>query len=325
MVMVYAKHGKLPYRHFFKEWFSFVNKIKKEGLPYRDAANPAIKPVQVTVPQDVSSIQKSLNMGGACKACDLFCHMCACKSYGAGCQLMQWHEGHLRCQHFCLSQPNPPQKCFHWAVDDRDEIERKKQEIKVILMLDEIRSMRLIPECFQNNIIHPTAVKIFYAVNNKFPDYHIEEDPTVKAATQVLTSVTAANRYNDPRHIDFKCPVLPGTIRTAYSSFLDRELILRKIFWYCLSSAEVKQKYLKLYIHNGAHVIDLRCAIDWWCEIGENDKMIEIYEAVLCILHLELHYSEQIGITLEPGFHSPKNPKYGDRVPTRNWKDCECW
>ena len=100
-------------------------------------------------------------------------------------------------------------------MDDRDEIECKRQEIKVILMLNEIFSMHLIPECFQNNTIHPTAVKIFYTVNNKFPDYHIEEDPTVKAATQVLNSVTDATKFYDPWHIDFKCPVLPGTIRTT--------------------------------------------------------------------------------------------------------------
>ena len=66
-------------------------------------------------------------MGGACKACDLFCHMCVCKKYGAGCELLQWRDGHLQYSHFCLSQPNPPAKCIHWAVDDRDKIEQKKR------------------------------------------------------------------------------------------------------------------------------------------------------------------------------------------------------
>ena len=49
-------------------------------------------------------------MGGACKACDLFCHMCACKSYGANSQLLSWREGHLRCQEYCLNKENPPAK-----------------------------------------------------------------------------------------------------------------------------------------------------------------------------------------------------------------------
>ena len=139
MIMVYAKDGKKPYREFFKKWFLFINKIKKEGLPYRDEKNPALKPFLVRIPQDVSSIQKSINMGGACKACDLFCHMCACRSYGANSQLFAWREDHLRCKHFCLNQPNPPKKCHHWPVDDDEEIERKKQLINFLLLLDEIR------------------------------------------------------------------------------------------------------------------------------------------------------------------------------------------
>ena len=124
-------------------------------------------------------------------------------------------------------------------------------------MLDEIRSFRLIPDCFENNSIIPKAVKVFYTVNNQFSDYHIEEDPTVKAATQIITNVTAANRFQDPRHIDFKCPAAPGAVRTAYRSLIDRELILRKIFRYCASSVEIKQKYLRLSVRNGAHIIDL--------------------------------------------------------------------
>ena len=36
MIMAYAKNGKAPYCHFFEDWFKFINKIKKEGLPYRN-------------------------------------------------------------------------------------------------------------------------------------------------------------------------------------------------------------------------------------------------------------------------------------------------
>ena len=72
MCMVYSRDGKKTYRYFFRNWFMFIDKIKREGLPYRDENNPAIKPVITSIPQDTSSLQKSLNMGGACKACDLF-------------------------------------------------------------------------------------------------------------------------------------------------------------------------------------------------------------------------------------------------------------
>ena len=47
MIMVYTRDGKHPYRKFFKDWFAFINKIKKEGLPYPDKNNPALKPFKV--------------------------------------------------------------------------------------------------------------------------------------------------------------------------------------------------------------------------------------------------------------------------------------
>ena len=49
--MVYTKDENESYRHFLKEWFEFINKIKVKGLPYRDKSNPAIKPVLVRLVQ----------------------------------------------------------------------------------------------------------------------------------------------------------------------------------------------------------------------------------------------------------------------------------
>ena len=63
--------------------------------------------------------------GGAYKACNLFCHVCACQSYGANCQLLKWQEGYLRCKEFCLCQEEPPSKCYHLYVDDEEEVNRK--------------------------------------------------------------------------------------------------------------------------------------------------------------------------------------------------------
>ena len=308
MMMVYARDGKKPHRYFFKEWFDFINKIKKEGLPYRDAKNPAIKPILTRIPQDLSSIQKSVNMGGACKACDLFCHLCACRSYGGNCQLMRWREGHLRCRDYCLSKQNCPSKCFHWEVDDEHEIERKKQVIKSMLLLDEIRYFRLLPDCFQQNSFSARSIKIHYSINEKFSDCHVEEDPAVVQQSQLLTSVTDANRQSDARHINFVCPTQPCVIRTAYNSMLDRELIIRKLFGYCTYPVEIKQKYLLLSVRNGEHIKDLRRAIERWCPIGQNDKMMDVNDAVLCILHLELRCSEnKIAHLLNEGFSHRKN------------------
>ena len=310
MMMVYAADGKQPYRLFFKDWFMFINKIKKEGLPYRDEHNPALKPFLVRIPQDTSSIQKSLNMGGACKACDLFCHMCACKSYGAGGQLFNWREKHLRCKRFCLSQPNPPSRCFHWEVDDDNEIIRKKQMISVLLMHDELRLFRLMPEVFTNNQLSAKAIKIHYQVNESLPSTHIEEDPSVKAGTRIQSDVTIADRFNNVTHIDYICPIETSHTRTAYSSLLDSELILRKMHRYCAFSVEIKQKYLRLSLRNGQHIIDMRRAVDRWCQVGENEKMMCVNDAVLCILHLELRCSEnKIGNLLNEGFTHRKRPE----------------
>ena len=90
-----------------------IKKIKEEGLPYRDQNNPAIKPILARIPQDASSIQKALGIGGACKACNLFCHACLCTSYGPKSLLLFHREGRFRCRRFCLSKTNGvfPKKC----------------------------------------------------------------------------------------------------------------------------------------------------------------------------------------------------------------------
>ena len=204
-------------------------------------------------------------MGGACKLCDLFCHICACTSYGASLHLMKWREGHLWCKRFCLSQANPPSNFFYWEVDEEEEIEKKKQKIKVFLLFEELQLFRLMPDYFKNQMLSPKAIKYYYCVNVKFPDSHVEEDPSVKSASRIKTSVSDFNRANDPMHIDFMCATSTGHVQTAYSSLLDNELILRKIHWLCSSSVEIKQKYLQLTIQIGQEIVNMCRAINRWC------------------------------------------------------------
>ena len=158
--------------------------------------------------------------------------------------------------------------------------------------MDEIRFFRLTPDCFSDNMLSPTGIKLYYRVNKKFPDTHIEEDPTVKAGTQLNICVSDANRHQNPRHIDFECPSNSCVMRTGYSSLLDRELIFQKMYRYCTYPVEVKQTYLRLSVRNGNYIKDLRRAIDRWCQVGTNDKLIDVNDAVLCILHLELRCTE---------------------------------
>ena len=247
--MVYARDRKEPYCHFFKDWFKFINRIKSEGLPYQEEQNPALKPFLVQIPQDVSSIQKSLNLGGACKLCDMFCHMCACKIYGTVSQLMTWKEGHLRCHRYCLGHKDAPEKCFHWEVDNNDEIKIKKQMINVHLLHDELRFFfRLLPEFQVNQVFSPVAIKSYYSVNPKFPSLHVEEDEDVQSTLTIKKAVTDVNRHTDPGHIDFIYPPQTCQVQTAYRLMLDKELILQKMYRFCSYSVEVKQKYLRLSI-----------------------------------------------------------------------------
>ena len=51
--------------------------------------------------------------------------------------------------------------------------------------MDEIRFFRLTPDCFSDSMFSPKGSKWYYRVNKKFQDTHIEEDPTVKAGTQL--------------------------------------------------------------------------------------------------------------------------------------------
>ena len=61
MKIAYGKDGKTPYEEYFADWFRFIQQLKTEGLPARPEYGwKAVKPMQVCVPQDTSSIQKPL-------------------------------------------------------------------------------------------------------------------------------------------------------------------------------------------------------------------------------------------------------------------------
>ena len=122
---------------------------------------------------------------------------------------------------------------------------------------------------FRNQMLSPKAIKYYYCVNIKFPDSHVEEDPSVKYASRIKTSVSDLIRENDLMHIDFMCATSTGHVQTAYSSLLNNELILRKIYWLCSYSVEIKQKYLQLTIRNRQEIVNMRRAINWWCQVDK--------------------------------------------------------
>ena len=119
---------------------------------------------------------------------------------------------------------------------------RKMQSISGHILHEEGIFFCMKPDWFKNLLILPSTIKLLYSVNDKVCDRHIEEDPTVIEQTQIKSRVSNANRYTDPTHIEFLCTRKSCTVRTAYSSLLDNELILRKMYSYCVLLVEVKHK-----------------------------------------------------------------------------------
>jgi hypothetical protein len=78
MKSLIGKDSKVAYKEF-SDFFLFFERLKKHGLPASDLG-PAILPMDIWSPQDLSSIWKCLNTGsGARKNGNThFCHICAC-------------------------------------------------------------------------------------------------------------------------------------------------------------------------------------------------------------------------------------------------------
>jgi hypothetical protein len=78
MKSLIGKDSKVAYKEF-SDFFRFFERLKKHGLPASDLG-PAILPMDIWSPQDLSSIWKCLNTGsGARKNGNThFCHICAC-------------------------------------------------------------------------------------------------------------------------------------------------------------------------------------------------------------------------------------------------------
>ena len=312
MKIAYVKDGKLPYEMYFSDWFKFIQKLKTEGLPARPEKGwKVVKPVRACVPQDTSSIQKAIGMGGACKACNLFCHACACTSYGPKSMLLRYREGRWRCRKFCLSRKgNFSKRCYHWEVDDKCEIQTKIQKIKIIFLFIELYNVTC--DVFNRNeagnFLVPTLVKMYCRTNKMSIDKHVEEEESVSLATTMEWMPTDANKNNSMTHIDFVIPPNqpgrpPSVVRIQYGAKLKRELILRKMYRELNQDLEHMQIVLKRTILEGVEIKLMRTAIDRWQNVGENRKQIDLEDAIFCSLHLELRVNEaHLGGLFNEGF-----------------------
>ena len=186
MKLAYVKDGKELYELYFSDWFQFIQKLKKFGLPARpDLGWKVVQPVQVCLSQDTSSIQKAIGMGGACEACDLFCHACACTSYGPKSMLLFYHKGRWRCHRFCLNKTIFSKHCYHWEVDDDKEIKRKKQQIKLLFLYNELHDVCCSIHHQGETYLVPSLVCLYFQANKVSTDCHIEEEQSLINGTKI--------------------------------------------------------------------------------------------------------------------------------------------
>jgi hypothetical protein len=70
--MIFTRDTKSLYKEQFKDCFDFFGRLRDEGLP-----EMGIRPINVSSPQDMSSIWKAIGRGGGCKVKIYFCYCCA--------------------------------------------------------------------------------------------------------------------------------------------------------------------------------------------------------------------------------------------------------
>jgi hypothetical protein len=87
-------------------------------------------PFDVTFPMDLSAEQKCFNLGGACKSAKHFCIKCATKLRK---ETFFWENVS---RHTCGGvsyESGEGVRCRHMAVDDDSELDRKRNELRVLL------------------------------------------------------------------------------------------------------------------------------------------------------------------------------------------------
>ncbi len=132
------------YEHF-RDMFAFFDYIMKHGLP-ESQYGPAIQPIIVWSPQDLSSVWKTLGKGGGAKRRKHFCHLCPCLSEN----ILFAKEDENRCERCKLAHQS---KCFHWKVCDEDTIPVFQEELRVELDYYTERYGTTVSEVLQRSIV----------------------------------------------------------------------------------------------------------------------------------------------------------------------------
>ena len=136
MAVALAKESRKLITVYFRDFFLFANRLSNEGLPAR-GNEPALLPMDVMQTADMSFQQKTIGLGGGCKAKAFFCHLCECNG-NINMNLFHCVGIEEKC---VLCELNGSDDCTHRRVNDEEEIVRKWSWLSDIILQD-IRERR---------------------------------------------------------------------------------------------------------------------------------------------------------------------------------------
>jgi hypothetical protein len=165
--ILFAKDNKSTYDDDFSDMFEYAEELRTVGIA-ASRHGPALKPFDVSLPQDMASFWKALGLGGAAKVKEFFCHLCSCRSS----DILQSFTGPNRCEECCTANT---EQCRHHSVCDTALIERFTEELG---------------DRF-----------------TEYLAMHGEEIKVVSEKTELILS-DEVNASNNPRHINFEPPVI---------------------------------------------------------------------------------------------------------------------
>ena len=186
-----------------KPFFDFGNRCLNDGLESRMEVEPTFLPFKLCAfPMDMSAEQKCLHSGGGCKVKEFFCTKCACRSS----KLHHfWNKSSTKpacviCEEVWSGEGDgeggvaAPGRCWHYPVDDSQEIERKKRELSGIL---------------------------------KEHDLHLEESEAVKAGSKIVYDPSLEGSEKNVMHVDYEFAGAVIMERNLFGKLVDSEFRLR--------------------------------------------------------------------------------------------------
>ena len=257
-----------------KPFFDFANQCLNNGIEMRNGDESTTAPFKLCAfPMDMSAEQKCLHSGGGCKVKELFCTKCACRSSKLH---YFWDKHHTKptCA-ICEEVWNggregggdAPVRCWHYPVDDTQEISRKKGTLSSLLAEHEL---------------------------------HLEESSAVKSGSKILYDPSLEGKEKNMMHVDYEYTGVAPQERNTFGKLVDTEFKLRgwsKMFKDGSGIHPIalvdKITKLKQSMLEGAIVIQLRDSIEHNGSVV-GDFLFAQSLAIPCILHMENRVNEKI-------------------------------